>query len=82
MVEIQGYLVEEGDKNTSFFHHTATLWSSINTISKIKVDEEWVFDSSRIGDHIEEYYKTLYYEPFSFSLVIEDVEFDCVDDEL
>ncbi|KAK6142941.1 hypothetical protein DH2020_023289 [Rehmannia glutinosa] len=53
--------IKDGDRNTSFFHKTASGRKSRNTIERIKnKDERWVEDPKEIAAEFENYFKDLF----------------------
>ena len=54
--------LQEGDKNTNFFHHVANSNRRSNTIGKLCVDGELTEDHEAIKVHIVDFYQSLYKE--------------------
>ena len=53
-------ILKDGDRNTKFFHLTATLRRQRNWIGKLKVDGEEISDEDTIKSTIVDYFKGLY----------------------
>lgn len=51
-----------GDRCTSFFHKIANSKQARNSIKSLVIDDTVVHNESKINQHIEEYYKSLYTE--------------------
>ena len=53
-------VVKDGDRNTKYFHLTATMRRQRNRIDKLKIDGVEISDMSIIKKSIAEYFQTLY----------------------
>lgn len=59
----------------------ASLRKMLNSISKLRIDDEWEDNPERKRNHIELYYHNLYYDPFPFRPEIKGVCFDCIEED-
>lgn len=67
--------LKERDKNTLPFHNIANMKNSINSISRLKINEEWETNKTQIRNCNVEYFKVLS-KPFPDRLDFEGIEFD------
>lgn len=51
---------KEGDKNTSFFHFTSKMRRAKNSISRLRVADQWEEDPSRIKEAIRNHFKSFF----------------------
>ncbi|XP_048490840.1 uncharacterized protein LOC125492429 [Beta vulgaris subsp. vulgaris] len=68
--------LKEGDRNTKFFHATATNKKRKNTISSIKVDGQDVSDPSQIKNEARKFFKNIFKEEYSIRPTIENLQFN------
>lgn len=66
--------LKEGGQNTNFFHKMTSWRKSINQISRLKVNRNWVYDQSVIRDNIEQYFIDLYHDPMPSRPHLEGVQ--------
>ena len=54
--------IEDGDRNTRFFHQVANRRRKFNAIHKIQVDGEFYVDAASARNAIVNFYENLYYD--------------------
>lgn len=70
--------LKKRDQNTKYFHKMASWRGAVNSMSKLKVDGEWLYDQDQIREAMENYYINLYTNPMPVRPVLEGVKFDCI----
>jgi hypothetical protein len=73
--------LKEGDKCTKFFHQVASANRRNNSIESLMVNGSPTSDPTRIGDHVVNYYKSLFSEPLSWRPRLDNLEFDRLNGE-
>ena len=68
--------LKEGDKCTKFFHQMANANRRNNSIELLIVNGSSTSALSIISDHIVSYYESLFLEPMSWRLRLDNLEFD------
>jgi hypothetical protein len=72
--------LKEGDKCTKFFHQVANANRRNNSIDSLVVNGSATSDMAIIGDHIVNYYDTLFTEPLNWRPRLDNLEFDRLSD--
>jgi hypothetical protein len=73
--------LKEGDKCTKFFHQVASANRRNNSIESLMVNGSPTSDPTSIGDHVVNYYKSLFSEPLSWRPRLDNLEFDRLNGE-
>ena len=73
--------MEDGDRNTKFFHRVASMRRRFNAIDKIMVEGELHSDASSVKDAILQLYEKLYHEEVSSRPFLEGLSYDSIDEE-
>jgi hypothetical protein len=73
--------LKEGDKCTKFFHQVASANRRNNSIESLMVNGSPTSDPTSIGDHVVNYYKSLFSEPISWRPRLDNLEFDRLNGE-
>jgi hypothetical protein len=73
--------LKEGDKCTKFFHQVASANRRNNTIESLIVDGSPTSDLACIGEHVANYYESLFSEPLSWRPRLDNLEFDRLNGE-
>jgi hypothetical protein len=73
--------LKEGDKCTKFFHQVASANRKNNAIESLIVNGLPTSDPACIGEHVVNYYKTLFTEPLSWRPRLDNLEFDRLNGE-
>ena len=73
--------LKEGDKCTKFFHQIASANRRNNTIESLIVNGSLTSDPACIGEHIVNYYESLFSEPLSWRPRLDNLEFDRLNGE-
>lgn len=73
--------VEEGDNNTRYFHRIVNHRIKLNYISCLKIVGELQEDPKLIHDHIDDFYKELYFESFPDRPKLLNIDFSIMDEE-
>jgi hypothetical protein len=73
--------LKEGDKCTKFFHQLASANRRNNTIESLIVDGSPTSDLDSIGEHVVNYYESLFSEPLSWRPRLDNLEFDRLNGE-
>jgi hypothetical protein len=73
--------LKEGDKCTKFFYQVASANRRNNSIESLIVDGSPTSDLACIGEHVVNYYKSLFSEPLSWRPRLDNLEFDRLNDE-
>jgi hypothetical protein len=68
--------LKEGDKCTKFFHQVANANRRNNTIESLSVNGSPTSDPTIIINHIVNFYESLFSEPLSWKLRVENLEFE------
>jgi hypothetical protein len=68
--------LKEGDKCTKFFHQIANANRRNNHIDSLIVNGSSTSDPAILGDHIVNYYDSLFTEPLSWKPQLDNLEFD------
>lgn len=51
--------LKEGDQNTKFFQKIASWRRAVNSMDRLMVDGEWVYDQEEIKEIVERFYTQL-----------------------
>ena len=73
--------LKEEDKCTKFFHQVANANRKNNSIESLIMDGTSISDPAIISDHIVSFYESLFTEPFSWRLRLDNLEFDMLNAE-
>jgi hypothetical protein len=73
--------LKEGDKCTKFFHQVASANRRNNSIESLIVNDLPTSDPVCIGEHVVNYYKSLFTEPLNWRPRVDNLEFDRLNDE-
>jgi hypothetical protein len=73
--------LKEGDKCTKFFHQVASANRRNNSIESLIVNGSPTSDPVCIGEHVVNYYESLFSEPLSWRPRLDNVEFDRLNGE-
>jgi hypothetical protein len=73
--------LKERDKCTKFFHQVASANRMNNTIESLIVDGSPTSDPDSIGEHVVNYYESLFTEPLSWRPRLDNLEFDRLNGE-
>jgi hypothetical protein len=73
--------LKEGDKCTKFFHQVASANRRNNSIESLMVNGSPTSDPTSIGNHVVNYYKSLFSEPLSWRPGLDNLEFDRLNGE-
>lgn len=63
-----------GDKNTRFFHKLAESRSYSNNVSALLINGKCESDSSKLTDHVMDFYKSLYFKYLISRLGLPDMD--------
>jgi hypothetical protein len=73
--------LKEGDKCTKFFYQVASANRRNNTIESLIVDGSPTSDLACIGEHVVNYYESLFSEPLSWRSRLDNLEFNRLNGE-
>jgi hypothetical protein len=73
--------LKEGDKCTKFFHQVASANRRNNSIESLIVNGSSSSDPACFGEHIVNYYESLFTEPLSWRPRLDNLEFDRLNGE-
>ena len=73
--------MEDGDRNTKFFHRVANCRRKFNAIESIEVEGDLHVDDSSIKGAIVQFYEKLYHENFIFRPFLEEISYSSVNQE-
>jgi len=73
--------MEDGDRNTKFFHRVASMRRRFNAIDKIVVEGELLGDVASVKDAIVHFYAKLYHEEVSSRPFLEGISYNSIDEE-
>jgi hypothetical protein len=73
--------LKEGDKCTKFFHQVASANRRNNSIESLIVNGSPTSDPACIGEHVVNYYESLFSEPLSWRPRLDNLEFDRLNGE-
>jgi hypothetical protein len=73
--------LKEGDKCTKFFHQVASANRRNNSIESLIVNGSPTSDPVCIGEHVVNYYESLFSEPLSWRPRLDNLEFDRLNGE-
>jgi len=71
--------MEDGDRNTKFFHRVASMRRRFNAIDKIVVEGELHGDVSSVKGAIVQFYEKLYHEDVSSRPFLEGISYSSID---
>ena len=67
--------IEDGDRNTKFFHQVANRRRKLNAIHKIKVDGELYVDTALVNNALFHFYENLYHEDQPSRIFLDGIAF-------
>jgi len=70
--------LKEGDKCSKFFHSIANSNRRYNSIDSLLIGDTLSSNQSDIGEHVVEFYKKLFYEPFQWRPKVNGLSFDSI----
>jgi len=70
--------MEDGDRNTKFFHRVANCRRKFNAIESIEVEGDLHVDDSSIKGAIVQFYEKLYHENFSSRPFLEEISYSSI----
>ncbi|KAF9603395.1 hypothetical protein IFM89_035841 [Coptis chinensis] len=73
---------KEGERCTGYFHRIANAHFHSNSITKLKIDGQWVKDQVVMKKHIVDYYSSLYKEECLDRPTFDGLELPCIEEEL
>ncbi|KAF9590459.1 hypothetical protein IFM89_035336 [Coptis chinensis] len=73
---------KEGERCTGYFHRFANARFHSNSITKLKIDGQWVKDQVVMKKHIVDYYSSLYKEECLDRPTLDGLELPCIEEEL
>jgi hypothetical protein len=73
--------LQEGDKNTTFFHRIANSNRRSNSISSLMINGEMSPDKEAISTSITQFYQDLYFEGVSRRPLLDGLEFSMISNE-
>jgi len=71
--------LKEGDKCTKFFHRIANSNRRSNSIESLSINGSISSDQQVIRDHVAQFYKSLFAEPFNWRPKMDNLVFDNLD---
>jgi hypothetical protein len=74
-------VAKEGDKCTKFFHQVASANRRNNSIESLIVNDSSTSDLASISEHVVNFYDSLFSEPLSWRLQLDNLEFDMLNGE-
>jgi len=72
------HLMEDGDRNTKFFHRVANSRRKFNAIESIKVEGDLHVDDSSLKGAIVQFYEKLYHENSSYRSFLEGISYSSI----
>ena len=73
--------LQEGDKNTKFFHRIANSHRRYNSISSLRINGDMSTDKEAISTSITQFYQDLYQEGVSRRPMLDGLEFSMISNE-
>ena len=73
--------LQEGDKNSKFFHRLANSHRNANSIAKLNIDGMLSSNQDEIRDHIASFYEHLYVETEYGRPLLDGMQFSVISDE-
>jgi hypothetical protein len=73
--------LQEGDKNSKFFHRLANSHRNANSITRLSMDGNMSYNQDDIRDHIASFYERLYTETDHSRPLLEGIQFSVISDE-
>jgi hypothetical protein len=77
----QALWLQEGDKNSKFFHRLANSHRIANSIAKLSIDGNMSYNQDEIRDHIAFFYEHLYMETDYSQPLLDGIRFSALSDE-